>query len=135
VGEGGARSAPGEGFVVEAPHHRSVKPRQRNHARGMRRLQTDAERKLWFLLRDRHLGGAKFRRQQPFGPYILDFVCFERKLVVEIDGGQHDGSEADIFRDARLRAEGFNVLRYWNNDVLGNPEGVLTDLLERLASR
>jgi very-short-patch-repair endonuclease len=98
----------------------------------MRRVPTDAERKLWFLLRDRRLDGIKFRRQVPFDRYILDFVCFERRLVIEVDGGQHADSTADSARDVRLRAEGFQVVRYWNNAVLKNPEGVLTDLLARL---
>jgi very-short-patch-repair endonuclease len=101
----------------------------------MRRVATDAERKLWLLLRDRRLDGVKFRRQAPFGPYILDFVCFERRIVVEVDGGQHGDSPSDKTRDARLRAEGFQVVRYWNNDVLKNPEGVLTDLLARLEAK
>jgi very-short-patch-repair endonuclease len=99
----------------------------------MHRIATDAERKLWLMLRDRRLDGIKFRRQVPFGSYILDFVCFERRLVIEVDGGQHADLMTDRLRDARLRAEGFRVVRYWNNDVLKNPEGVLTDLLERLA--
>jgi very-short-patch-repair endonuclease len=98
----------------------------------MRRISTDAERKVWFLLRDRRLDGIKFRRQVPFKNYILDFVCFERKLVVEVDGGQHS-AETDRSRDALLRREGFQVVRYWNNDVLRNPEGALSDLLDRLA--
>jgi very-short-patch-repair endonuclease len=101
----------------------------------MRRVSTDAERKLWSLLRDRRLDGIKFRRQAPFGPYILDFVCFERRLVIEVDGSQHAESTADAVRDLRLRSEGFEIARYWNNDVLENPEGVLTDLLERLAGK
>jgi very-short-patch-repair endonuclease len=100
----------------------------------MRRVATDAERKLWLLLRDRRLDGLKFRRQVPFGPYILDLVCFDRKLVIEVDGGQHADSGRDKTRDAFLRAEGFRIARYWNNDVLKNPEGVLTDLLARLAA-
>jgi very-short-patch-repair endonuclease len=99
----------------------------------MRRIATDAERKLWLLLRDRRLDGIKFRRQAPFGPYILDFVCFERKLVIEVDGGQHLESPTDKLRDERMAAEGFTVARYWNSDVLKNPEGVLTDLLARLS--
>jgi len=98
----------------------------------MRHVSTDAERKLWFLLRDRRLDGIKFRRQVPFKNYILDFVCFERKLIVEVDGGQHNDSETDRSRDALLRSEGFQIARYWNNDVLRNPEGVLEDLLDRL---
>jgi very-short-patch-repair endonuclease len=120
--------------LPKPPHHQSVKPRLRKHARTMRRISTDAEQKLWFLLRDRRLDGIKFRRQVPFKNYILDFVCFERKLVVEIDGGQHTHSGTDRARDGFLRAEGFHVARYWNNDVLQNPEGVLIDLLDRLAS-
>ena len=71
----------------------------------MRRVSTDAERKFWFLLRDRRFDGIKFRRQAPFKNYILDFVCFERKLVVEVDGGQHSDSVGDRTRDALLRAE------------------------------
>ena len=121
--------------MTESPHHQIVKLRQRKNARAMRRIATDAERKLWLLLRDRRLDGIKFRRQVPFGPYILDLVCFERKVVIEVDGGQHGASEADKIRDARLRAEGFQVVRYWNNDVLKNPEGVLTDLLARLEAK
>jgi very-short-patch-repair endonuclease len=101
----------------------------------MRRIATDAERKLWFLLRDRRLDGIKFRRQVPFGPYILDFVCFERGLVVEVDGGQHAESESDVKRDAYLRAEGFSTVRYWNTDVLKNPDGVLTDLMAQLEAK
>ena len=101
----------------------------------MRRIATDAERKLWFLLRDRRLDGIKFRRQVPLGPYILDFVCFERGLVVEVDGGQHAQSKSDVTRDAYLRAEGFRTVRYWNTDVLKNPDGVLTDLLAQLEAK
>jgi very-short-patch-repair endonuclease len=122
----------GEGFVSR---HQHVSPRQRKNARTMRRIATDAERKLWFLLRDRRLDGIKFRRQVPFGPYILDFVCFERGLVVEVDGGQHGESESDLKRDAYLRAEGFRTVRYWNKDVLKNPDGVLTDLLAQLEAK
>src|SRR5690348_11363179 len=124
----------GEGFVPQPPHHQSVPTRRRQNARAMRRIATDAERKLWFLLRDRRLDGIKFRRQVPLGPDIVDFVCFERRLVVEVDGGQHADSEPDKVRDARLQAQGFSVVRYWNTDVLRNPEGVLTDLLARLAA-
>src|SRR5258708_8293423 len=101
----------------------------------MRRIATDAEKKLGPLLRDRRLDGIKFRRQVPFGPFILDSVCFEQKIVVEVDGGQHAESESDKLRDARLEGEGFRVIRYWNNDVLKNPHGVLTDLLMRLEAK
>jgi very-short-patch-repair endonuclease len=121
--------------LLERPqHHQIVKPTQRKNARVMRRIATDAERKLWLLLRDRRLDGLKFRRQAPFGPFILDFVCLDRKLVLEVDGGQHGESARDEARDVHLRAEGFQIVRYWNNDVLKNPEGVLTDLLARLTA-
>jgi len=101
-------------------------------ARHMRREATDAERKLWLLLRDRRLAGAKFRRQAPIGPYIADFVCLRRKLIVEADGGQHFESQNDLVRDQWLAAEGYAVVRYANNDILNNPEGVLSDLLARI---
>ena len=120
--------------MPKPPHHHPVKPRLRKHARTMRRVSTDAEQKLWFLLRDRRLDGIKFRRQVPFKNYILDFVCFERKLVIEIDAGQHFDSVTDQARDNLLRAEGLHVARYWNNDVLRNPEGISIDLLDRLVS-
>jgi len=96
---------------------------------------TDAERKLWFLLRDRRLNGAKFRRQAPVGPYIADFVCLRRKVIVEADGGQHCGSSNDLIRDQWLAKEGYVVVRYSNIDILKNPEGVLTDLLSQLEAR
>jgi very-short-patch-repair endonuclease len=120
--------------VRDAAHHQFAGPKQRKNARAMRQIATDAERKLWLLLRDRRLHGIKFRRQVPFGPYILDFVCFERRLVVEVDGGQHITKQGDRPRDARPRKAGFRVVRYWNTEVLKNPEGVLTDLLARLGA-
>jgi len=101
----------------------------------MRRAATDAERKLWLLLRDRRLGGAKFRRQAPVGPYIADFVCLRLKLIVEADGGQHVESIADASRDRWLAREGYVVLRYSNLDILKNSEGVLADLYNRIEQR
>jgi len=98
----------------------------------MRREPTIVENKLWRLLRARNLGGWKFRRQEPLEGFIVDFVCFEAKLVVEADGGQHDASETDRERDRILRKAGFAVVRYWNNDILNNPDGVLEDLARRL---
>ena len=95
---------------------------------------TDAERALWRLLRDRQLSGFKFRRQQPMRRYILDFVCFSHRLVIEVDGGQHaDVSEYDQRRTEFLNREGFSVLRFWNNEVLQNREGVCERILEGLA--
>ncbi len=99
----------------------------------MRHEATDAEAKMWHLLRDRRLVGFKFRRQAPFRNYILDFVCFDRRIVVEVDGSQH-GSTRDETRDAALAAEGFRVMRYWNNDVLQRSRAVLEDLLIKLES-
>jgi very-short-patch-repair endonuclease len=89
---------------------------------------TDAESKIWRLLRGRRLADFKFRRQTPVEGYILDFVCFERKLVIEIDGSQHLDAPRDKARDAVLAREGFRVLRYWNNDVLQQPNAVLEDI-------
>jgi very-short-patch-repair endonuclease len=101
----------------------------------MRIEATDIERKLWLLLRDRRLAGFKFRRQVPIGPYIADFVSFSARLIVEVDGGQHAESAKDQRRDQWLAQENFKVVRYWNNDVLQNPEGVLNDLLSQLDQR
>lgn len=84
-----------------------------------------AERKLWFKLRDRRLDGLKFRRQVPIGGYIVDFVCFDCGLIVELDGGQHNENPRDALRDAELRKRGFTILRFWNNDVNGDILAVL----------
>jgi len=103
------------------------------HAAPLRRDGTDAERLLWSRLRDRRLNGWKFRRQHSLGPFIVDFVCIERMLVVEADGGQHSG-EVDAGRTAYLRRAGYRLVRYWNNDILGNIDGVLEDLASLLAA-
>ncbi|GLR84026.1 hypothetical protein GCM10007857_07360 [Bradyrhizobium iriomotense] len=87
------------------------------------------------MLRDRRLSAVKFRRQVPFKHYILDFVCFEQRLVIEIDGRQHSESRSDATREAALIAEGFRIARYWNNDVLQQPVAVLEDILAKLAAR
>ena len=94
-------------------------------ARRLRVNQTDAETKLWYRLRDRQIAGAKFVRQEPIGSYICDFTCRERKFVIEVDGGQHSESRDDAIRDRELLARGYRVLRFWNNDVLSNIDGVL----------
>jgi very-short-patch-repair endonuclease len=94
-------------------------------ARELRRQLTDAEQRLWSIPRLRQVDGLKFRRQVPIGRYIADFVCLEQRLVIEVDGGQHaDRAEQDAVRTAWLRTHGFEVLRFWNNDVLGNLDGV-----------
>jgi methionyl-tRNA synthetase len=129
AGEGGARSAPGEG---KGPPKSLI-----DLARELRRTQTDAEALIWSLLRDGQVEGFKFRRQHPFEAngerFILDFYCDRAKLAVELDGGQHaDAHSRDMQRDRLLAAHGIRVLRFWNNEVLENLEGVLTLLLQAL---
>lgn len=97
----------------------------RSRAKELRNNPTEAERILWQHLRLRQFGGYKFRRQQPLGNYIVDFVCLGKRLVVEVDGGQHNSQHSyDEQRDAWLEQQGFRVLRFWNNEVLQNVEGV-----------
>jgi very-short-patch-repair endonuclease len=96
-------------------------------ARRLRRNQTDAERVLWFRLRDRRLNGLKFKRQVPIDKYVADFCCAEARLIVELDGGQH-ATRDETNRTAILEAMGYLVLRFWNNDVLQNTEGVLEEV-------
>jgi len=91
--------------------------RTKSFAKGLRRGQTDAERKLWGILRDRRFAEFKFRRQVPLGPYIADFLSFEARLVVELDGSQHADSSHDALRDRWLHDDGYRVLRIWNNDL------------------
>jgi len=114
-------------------HHRAIPRRRLHYAKAMRHIATDAEKKLWRLLRSRQLEAHKFRRQVPIGNYIADFVCHERKLIVEVDGGQHAESARDVERDRWLAQAGYRVLRYWNNDVLKNPNGVLEAILAELS--
>ena len=98
--------------------HQPVTPAKRNFARSMRREPTEAESRLWQELRGRRLDSIKFRRQVPVGRYVADFLCAEARLIVEIDGSQHAESRHDQERDAELKARGFRVLRFWNDDVL-----------------
>ena len=135
VGEGGdsQSEATGEGFDPQTPSHRPVAKHIRKFARSMRHEPTDAALAMWRLLRDRRLAKFKFRRQVPFQNYILDFVCLERKLVIEIDGSQHADSSRDVQREALLIAEGFRIARYWNNDVLQRRSSVLEDIFAKLA--
>ena len=105
----------------------------RHHfAKDLRTSMTDAERLLWKHLRAHRLSGQKFRRQQPLGPYIVDFVHFNSRLIVEADGGQHNESETDKQRDAWLKEQGFQVLRFWNNEILQNTEAVLEVIFSAL---
>jgi len=123
----------GEGRVRGEVEMLVVRESPRDFARGLRRRQTDAERRLWARLRDRRLLGAKFARQVPIGPYVVDFCCRERKLIVELDGGQHAAhADHDAARTASLRALGYRVLRFWDNDALANTDGVLRRIVEVL---
>jgi very-short-patch-repair endonuclease len=107
----------------------------REFAKTLRQQMTDAERRLWRHLRDRRLGGWKFRRQYPVGPYIVDFICLEKNLVIEVDGGQHaENEEQDIKRSAYLNKMGFRVFRCWNNEVLQETESVLETIFAILAA-
>jgi very-short-patch-repair endonuclease len=105
----------------------------RERAKAMRSAPTDAEHRLWQILRAKRLAGYKFRRQMPIDGFIADFVCLGRRLIVEADGGQH-GDGADARRDAYLEAQGFRVLRFWNNDIFDNEEGVTERILQALAA-
>ena len=102
--------------------------------RTLRRNATDAEALLWSRLRDRRLAGHKFRRQHPIGPYIADFACPDARLVIELDGGQHS-PETDAARTAYIEEQGYMVLRFWNNEALGNPDGVLETILQWLDAK
>ena len=106
-----------------------------DRARQLRRTMTDAERRLWFLLRSRQLAGFKFRRQHPFGPFILDFACIEHRLVIEADGRQHVDNAYDQRRTAWLESRGWKVIRFWNNDILTNPEAVAIGILDAVGAR
>jgi len=102
-------------------------------ARRLRKNPTDAESRLWLHLRQKQLGGFRFRRQVPLGPYVVDFVCQSEKLVIEVDGGQHAHRIGhDARRSAWLAENGYRVLRFWNNDVLANTAGVLETILRAL---
>lgn len=104
-----------------------------SHARTLRTMPTDAEIRLWSRLRRKQLYGFRFRRQQPVGPYIVDFFCPAAKLVIEVDGGQHAVREnEDASRTRWLEERGYRVLRFWNNEVLANTDGVIWAILESL---
>jgi very-short-patch-repair endonuclease len=121
VGEGGsAAGAEGRGGLKE-------------RARSLRKNQTDAEHRLWKLLRAKRFDGWKFRRQYPIGGYIVDFACPSARLIVEADGGQHAESAYDARRDVWLGAQGWRVIRFWNTDILTNEESVLTAVLAALS--
>ena len=143
AGEGGARAegVGGCGVASRPATPKSLAAVQARHqllkerARAMRANPTDCERKLWALLRDRRLGGDHWRRQEVIDDrYIVDFVCFEHRLIVEADGSQHAESRSDRERDIWLEEQGFRVLRFWNNDIASNIEGVAEAILAAVRS-
>jgi very-short-patch-repair endonuclease len=119
AGEGVSRRLTGEGFA-------------KRQAKRLRHDMTEAETKLWHALRGKKFEGFKFRRQVAIGRYIADFVCYANRLIVEVDGSQHEGSIHDASRDAWLEAQGFRVLRLWNNGVLEDLDGALLTILDAL---
>ena len=113
-----------------------IHPEITQSARNLRRHMSGAEQRLWYLLRRRQLDGFRFRRQQPIGPFIVDFVCLKERLVVELDGGSHTETQGyDEVRTTWLEAKDYRVLRFWNNDVMGNQESVIDRILEALLQR
>ena len=110
-----------------------MRHRHRDRARQLRRDQTPAEARLWSRLRGRELDGAKFRRQFPIGPYIADFVCLPARLIIEADGGQHgDQTARDEARTRWLESRGYQVLRFWNHDILTDTDTVMNVIAEAL---
>jgi very-short-patch-repair endonuclease len=108
-------------------------PYQIGRARDLRRDQTEAERRLWKLVRNRQLGGFKFRRQYPIDHYIVDFACADARLVIELDGGQHaQRADADADRTRALESCGWEVMRFWNGDVIENERGVAETIIAAL---
>ena len=113
----------------ETRKRRAQRQRLQPRAKAMRREPTPAEARFWHYAKDRIIGGLKFRRQVAIGPYIADFFCAGKWLVVEIDGGQHAESPRDAERDAWLRGQGYRVLRFWNSDVLTDMDAVAATIL------
>lgn len=108
----------------------------RRRARDLRNNATDAERRLWRVLRGRQLGGFRFRRQFPIAGFIADFACPEARLIIEVDGEQHfEKANYDASRSDALAARGYRVVRYWNNDVMSKTEGVLADIQSKLSEQ
>jgi very-short-patch-repair endonuclease len=116
------------------PVQQRIQPLTHERARDLRSHPTEVEAKLWQALRGKHMMGHRFRRQQPIGVYIADFACLEAKLLVELDGGQHaEAITYDERRTAWLESQGYRVLRFWNNDVMHNMEGVLMRIVDVLS--
>jgi very-short-patch-repair endonuclease len=121
--------------VVRLNEQRRIKPERTDNARSLRSDMTIAEHKLWQAIRGKQIEDWRFRRQHPIGPYIADFACIDKLLVIELDGGQHQDQVAyDARRTAYVESLGWQVLRFWNNDVLNNLDGVLAKVVEVLTS-
>ena len=138
--EGGEHSAPNSSPLAG---EEGARPRQRVGRRGGRRSlldlakdnrknHTDAERKLWSILRSHRLQGWKFKRQEQLGDHIVDFVCFRARLIVEADGSQHADNPEDLIRTEWLEGRGFRVIRFWNSEILLNPDGVASAIIAAL---
>lgn len=130
AGERSAAQQPGEGAFAAKPD-----PRTKAFARRMRNAPTDAENLLWFQLRNRQLNGFRFNRQVRIGSFIADFVCRERRLIVELDGGQHCESGSDARRTEILQSQGYSVLRFWNDEIVFERQAVLETILAVLDGR
>jgi very-short-patch-repair endonuclease len=105
------------------------------YAKALRKNSTKEEKKLWTILKNKNLADCKFRRQEPIGKYIVDFICYSKKLIVELDGGQHNIEKnivLDINRTKHLEQEGYRILRFWNNEVFENIEGVKEEIFKAL---
>ena len=111
---------------------RGAREHKTERARRLRQTATEAETALWYRLRSRALNGHKFVRQESIGPYTVDLVCREYRLVIEVDGGQHADNARDAIRDKWLADHNYRILRFWNNDVLGNMSGVLETIATAL---
>ncbi len=111
-------------------------PKTNERTQRLRKQLTDAERHLWEKLRRHQLNGYRFRRQVPIGPYIVDFACLSERLIVEVDGGQHsERHDADARRTEWLESQDFRVVRFWNNEVFGNIEGVIETIASALEEK
>jgi very-short-patch-repair endonuclease len=121
-----------EGARREAVGRRGGERDLRSLSKRLRSQLTDAERRLWSMLRANRLAGWKWKRQEQIGGFIVDFICFRARLIIEADGSQHADSMADRMRDAYLADQGFRVLRFWNSDILTNSDGVATAILAAL---
>ena len=117
---------------MELPDYRKRMP----NARRLRKEPTDAERALWLQIKDRRLEGEKFRRQVPIGPFIVDFLCLDRRLAIEVDGGQHsENRDKDLARTRLIEQQGFRVIRFWNDEVLKTMTGVLEVIVSALKAK